>query len=156
MAAVAAEAGVSKPTIYLRFPTKAELATAAVCEFAAQDPPPETGDIKKDLVAQLGHMRESVEGTISMSLVGTILAEETHHPELLKQLRYRVIEMRRTAVAHILRSGIKRGDIAADTDVCAGVDLLVGSYYSQRLAHDSVRPSWPEDVVNITVAALRP
>src|SRR5262245_41964594 len=39
MDAVAARAGVSKPTVYLRHPTKAELATAAIASMRAQPRP---------------------------------------------------------------------------------------------------------------------
>jgi AcrR family transcriptional regulator len=42
--AVAAEAGVSKPTLYLRYPSKAALATAALAHLPEQTAPAKTGE----------------------------------------------------------------------------------------------------------------
>src|SRR5215216_6900338 len=58
---VAAEAGVSRPTIYLRYPGKAELATAALASYRHVGRPEETDDTHSDLVARLRHFRRGVE-----------------------------------------------------------------------------------------------
>ena len=50
---VAARAGVSKPTVYLRHRTKAELATAAIASMRVQPRPAPTDDVRADLVAHL-------------------------------------------------------------------------------------------------------
>ncbi|MGZ6812033.1 MAG: helix-turn-helix domain-containing protein, partial [Blastococcus sp.] len=49
--AVAARAGVSKPTVYLRHATKADLATAAIASMRAASRPAPTGDVRADLIA---------------------------------------------------------------------------------------------------------
>src|SRR3954464_15426512 len=49
--AVAARGGVRKPTIYLRHPTKADLATAAIASMRVQPRPEPTDDLCADLLA---------------------------------------------------------------------------------------------------------
>ena len=59
---VAAEAGVSRPTVYLRYGDKAELATAALGAYRDRGRPEETGDTRADLVARLRHFRRAWSG----------------------------------------------------------------------------------------------
>jgi AcrR family transcriptional regulator len=55
--AVAARAGVSKPTIYRRWPDgKEQLVSAAVASCKEDAPVPDTGTLRGDLVALLEHM----------------------------------------------------------------------------------------------------
>src|SRR5881394_2608290 len=81
--AVAAEAGVARPTVYLRHASKAELATAALAAYRQRERPDDTGDTRADLNARLRHFRRGVERPNGMGMLGTVLAEETHTPELL-------------------------------------------------------------------------
>src|SRR5215211_8569552 len=64
--AVAARAGVSKPTVYLRHASKAELATAALAAYQQRALPRPTGDTRADLVALLRDLRRGVERPFGM------------------------------------------------------------------------------------------
>src|SRR3954462_1507429 len=75
MDAVAARAGVTKPTVYLRYKGKADLVTAAVAAHAVGELPAETGDLRADLIAQLRHFRRDTERSAGLALVGNVLAE---------------------------------------------------------------------------------
>ncbi len=82
MEGVAAAAGVSKPTLYLRYASKAELVVAVLVHLRIGGAPDLTGDLRADLIAQLQHLREVYEHT-GMTLVGTCLAEEPRLPDLI-------------------------------------------------------------------------
>ena len=69
---IAAEAGVSRPTIYLRYPGKAELATAALASYRDRGRPAETGETHADLVARLRHFRRVVECPFGMAMIGSV------------------------------------------------------------------------------------
>src|SRR5436309_2199652 len=101
--AVAAEAGVTRPTVYLRHATKAELATAALEAYRQREMPRDTGDTRADLIARLDHFRRGVERPSGMAMLGTVLAEETHTPELLALWRQRLVAPRRGELRAILR-----------------------------------------------------
>ena len=110
--AVAAEAGVSKPTLYLRYPSKAALATAALAHVREQTAPRETGDTRADLVALLRHFRAGVERPFGMAMIGTVLAEEHHTPELFAEFRGRLVEPRREMLRALLERAQLRGELA--------------------------------------------
>lgn len=144
---VAAEAGVSRPTIYLRYPGKAELATAGLASYRDRGRPDEAGDTRADLVARLRHFRRGVERPFGMAMIGSVLAEEHATPELLSLFRERVVEPRRDEVREVLEHALNRDELREEADVEAAVNMLVGSYYAQYLAGDPFPDNWPEAVV---------
>jgi AcrR family transcriptional regulator len=151
---VAAEAGVSRPTIYLRYPGKAELATAALATYRDRGRPQETGDTHADLVARLRHFRRGVERPFGMAMIGSVLAEEHATPELLMLFRERVVEPRREELREVLEHAHERGELGEGADAEAAVNMLVGSYYAQYLAGGSFPDDWPEAVVGTILAGL--
>jgi AcrR family transcriptional regulator len=151
---VAAEAGVSRPTIYLRYPGKAELATAALASYRDRGRPAETGDTRADLIARLRHFRWGVERPFGMAMIGSVLAEAHTTPELLLLFRERVVEPRRDELREVLEHARERGELREGADTEAGVNMLVGSYYAQYLAGEPFPNSWPEAVVGTVLEGL--
>jgi AcrR family transcriptional regulator len=151
---VAAEAGVSRPTIYLRYPGKAELATAALATYRDRGRPQETGDTHADLVARLRHFRRGVERPFGMAMIGSVLAEEHTTPELLMLFRERVVEPRREELREVLEHAHERGELGEGADAEAAVNMLVGSYYAQYLAGGYFPDDWPEAVVGTILTGL--
>ena len=113
MEGVAAAAGVSKPTLYLRYASKSELVVAVLVHLRIGGAPALTGDLRADLVAQLRHLREVYERT-GMSLIGTCLAEEPHLPDLIAELRARSLIPGRQLLRDALVAARDRGEIDPD------------------------------------------
>lgn len=151
---VAAEAGVSRPTIYLRYPGKAELATAALASYRDRGRPAETGDTCVDLIARLRHFRRGVERPFGMAMIGSVLAEEHTTPELLMLFRERVVEPRREELREVLEHARERDELGEEADTEAAVNMLVGSYYAQYLTGDPFPADWPEAVVGTILRGL--
>lgn len=151
--AVAASAGVSKPTLYRRYPSKAALATAALAHVREQTAPRETGDTRADLVALLRHFRAGVERPFGMAMVGTVLAEEHHTPELFAEFRRRLVEPRRQMLRGVLERARLQGELADDADLETAVNMLVGSYYATYLA-GRVPRDWARRAVELTLDGL--
>jgi AcrR family transcriptional regulator len=152
--AVAAEAGVGKPTLYLRYPGKAALATAVLAHLREQTAPRETGETRADLVAQLRHFRQGIERPFGMSMLGTVLAEEHYTPELLAQFREHVVEPRRRMLRSVLEGAQARGELAVDADLEWAVNALVGSFYASYLAGSAIPRDWPQRVVELILEGL--
>ena len=153
--AIAEAAGVTKPSIYLRFPGgKTEVATKALAYARDRRPVPETGDTRADLVAHLRRFRIGVSRPFGMAMVGTVLAEEHDTPELLAFFRKHVIEPRRVLLRTVLARARDRGEIAAGADVEMGAQMLVGAYYAQYLAGTPFRDGWDERVVDLVLTSL--
>ena len=105
---VAAEAGVSKAAIYLRYRGKADLATAALAHLRETGEQPLTGDLRADLVEELRRLRRNTERVSAMPLVGTCLMEEQHTPELLPLFRERTSLPRRARLRSMLEARARR------------------------------------------------
>lgn len=154
MAAVAERAGVGKPTVYRRYTSKADLATAAVADLAAAEPEPDTGTARGDAVAFLRTFQRSYLRPNGPALLGTVLAEEHRTPELVARFRDRLVGPRRARLRRLLERGQARGEVAADADLDAAVSTLVGAVYARHLADGGVPADWPERTVALVWPAL--
>src|SRR4249919_2907137 len=70
--AVAAEAGVTRATVYRRYPTKAEMVTAAVCTLAGAAEPCDCPDARTTVIELLRGFHESVGPNDGISIVASL------------------------------------------------------------------------------------
>ncbi len=140
LAAVADEAGTTRPALYRRWPGKAELATAAIAALSTAHTREPTGDPYSDLVAELTAFRRGVTRPDGLSLVGTMLQHGTD-PDLLRLYRERLVTPRRTRLRAILERAISQGLIPGG-DIDLAVASLTGSFYALALA-GTIPPHWP-------------
>ncbi len=146
---IATAAHTTRATIYLRYPSKAALAAAAIVHARRSFVlPPPTGDLRQDLVAQLRHFQESMAAPYSLPLIGAMLAEEHTTPELLTVFREEVVVSRRQMLRSILQQAQSRHELAPLVDINLVVAQLIGSYYALAIAGEPILPDWPERVVD--------
>jgi AcrR family transcriptional regulator len=153
--AVAARAGVSKPTVYLRHPTKADLATAAIASMRAEARPAPTGDVRADLIAHLRLLRAGLERPYGMATLGTVLAEEHETPELLALFRERLVKPRRRELRAVLEAARERGDVRADVNLDVAVSAFVGAFFARYLAGESLGGRFVTALVDTVLDGLR-
>jgi AcrR family transcriptional regulator len=153
--AVARAAGTTRPTVYLRFAGKEELATSAVAGMTVEEPLPQTDDIRADLVAELRHFRAAITRPNGFSFVGTVLAEEHATPGLIARFRERLVLPRRHRLAATLERGMRIGTVRTNLDVDAATGMLTGSVYAHHLAHGTLPEDWPQRVVDTLWPALQ-
>jgi AcrR family transcriptional regulator len=153
--AVAARAGVSKPTVYLRHSTKADLATAAIASMRAASRPAPTGDVRADLIAHLRLLRAGLERPFGMATLGTVLAEEHETPELLALFRERLVAPRRRELHAVLASALERGELRADANLDIAVSALVGAFFARYLAGESLGGRFVTSLVDAILDGLR-
>lgn len=156
MDAVAANAGVTKPTIYRRYASKIELATAAVIAYCQQKPPTYPGNTRGDLVAQMSDFRRALDRPFGMAMLGTMLAEEHDTPELLACFRTYLVAPRRKALHAILAEAQARNEFRPDAKLDQAVNFLIGSYYAQYVAGDPLPDDWATEVVDSVLEILKP
>ncbi len=150
--AVAARAGVGKPTIYRRWPSKPELVLDAVERLAPPFPTADTGDPLTDLRQIIPELivglTSSPVARANLSLAGD--------PEMARRIGERYLKPRRAAIADILHRAIAAGELRADIDVEMAIDLMVGaSIYRWLLTAQPVRADAARRVVDMVWESLR-
>jgi AcrR family transcriptional regulator len=153
--AVAARAGVSKPTIYLRHPTKADLATAAIASMRVQPRPAPTDDLRADLIAHLRLLRAGLERPNGMTMLGTVLAEENDTPELLALFRERLVKPRRRELRAVLEAARDRGELRPAANLDVAVNALVGAFFARYLAGEPIGGRFVSTLVDSVLEGLR-
>jgi AcrR family transcriptional regulator len=132
METLAERAGVSRTTIYRRWPTKAGVVAAAVSSlYLDQAEVPDTGSLSEDLVALLsetyGVMADG-DGRVLEQLV----RQSGQNPELVDVVRS-ILYARRRVSATVLNHAIARGELTADIDQELLLDLLLGPLWFRLL-----------------------
>jgi AcrR family transcriptional regulator len=151
VAAVAVAAGVSEPTVYLRYASKHDLAVAAIARRPFLANPPDTGDLTEDLVALLSDLIATAEA-IGLSIIGVVLAEEPEHPELLARWRIAVGSAALRAVEEIINRGRQRGQTRDNLQAGLVADLIVGAYLAHYTHEGRPDAEWARQIVE----TLRP
>lgn len=141
LAAVAAEAGTSRPAIYRRWPDKESLVVDAMARLAQVAPPTPTDDPFRDLVAELDHFRHCITEAAALPLAGLMLGDELNDA-LRAKYRDLVVTPRRARIRACLQRGIDDGSLDADADVAIAGTFLTGSWYALALAGSTPPKDW--------------
>jgi AcrR family transcriptional regulator len=152
---IASRAGVSKPTVYRRWPHKAALAISAITQLVAQEGPPSTGNLVDDLTRQLAAAHSNLERSGSVPMLGTLLATKQRHPELLELYRERLLRPRRQTLVRLFEEARRRGDIAEDADIDTASLTLIGLLVAGYLAGEDVDAAWLRPGVELVVGGLQ-
>jgi len=144
IARVAETAQVGKPAIYRRYKDKSELVAAVIADKSASVPPVDTGNARDDLIAHL----EIARRRFTMRLAGTLIVEESKHPELLQQFRTGMLVPRRDQIAASLRRGQERGEVRGDLDCDLAAHALIGCFMFSYLSEGRPPKGWSEHVVD--------
>lgn len=153
---VAARAGVGKTTIYRRWPSKGLLALDAfVISFRAEQPQPDTGSLRGDLLSALHAWVRAVTQTAMGPMLTGLIAEAQHDPELRGAWRDRVLEPMRTQHRVMLDRAIERGEIPASVDRDVVLDLFFGAAeHRLLLGHLPMTGDFIAEVVDMILTGI--
>jgi AcrR family transcriptional regulator len=155
---VAARAGVGKTTIYRRWPSKGLLALDAfVTSFREEQPLPDTGTLRGDLLSALTAWVRAVTQTPMGTMLTSLIAEAQHDPELRGAWRDRVIEPLRRQHRIMLERAVARGEIPASVDAEVVLDLFFGAAeHRLLLGHLPMTDAFIGTVVDVILGGIQP
>jgi AcrR family transcriptional regulator len=141
---VAAGAGTTVPSLRRRYRDKAELAAAVIGALRAEDPPAGAPTPRAHALAILENFLRNLRSTAALAILGSLLAEEERHPELLRLFKTRLAEPRRA----LLRQALAAGGLPASADLDVLTSMLIGSFYGRYLTTAGIPDDWPDRVLS--------
>jgi len=123
---VATRAGVGKATVYRRWPSKDDLAVAAMEQvYGVEVPEPDTGSVEDDLRLCYREVLSSVSSTAGRDLLRASITESLRDDRIAGL--YREASQRREALTRrTLRRAIDRGEVRPDADLDVLAQWLSG------------------------------
>jgi AcrR family transcriptional regulator len=153
---VAARAGVTRPTVYRRWPNKEDLAVAALDRAQSGIVQlPNSGRLLEDLREHLRSLADTLRRPNGMAIIGTMLAEEVSTPAPIEGFRARVVSPRRRLMREVLLRARDIGELDADADLDLLVDLGVGACYARCISGEDFGDDWPAHTAAAVVNAGR-
>jgi AcrR family transcriptional regulator len=145
--AVAAAAGTTVTALRRRHSDRAALAAAVVDSLRIDPLTPPAGAPRDAALAVLENFGRNLERPHSLALLGTLLAEEERHPELIGRFRARLVRPRRRMLRRALLAGEAAGELHPGVDAETAVNLLIGSFYARHVASGAIPRDWPQRVL---------
>jgi AcrR family transcriptional regulator len=155
---VAVSAGVTRPTIYRRWPSKPALVVAALLQspqIAVRVV--DTGSLRRDLITiqrgQVALMNSPDSRRVTAGLVADLAAD----PQLAESYVSQYLVPRRAIVWQVLQRGVDRGELSADADFAFIYDLLVGPLFMRAVIWgEQLAPETAEKTADVILAAFAP
>jgi AcrR family transcriptional regulator len=153
---VATRAGVGRPTIYRRWPSKPALVVAALVRSARLAVPlRNTGSLRRDLIAVQRHQVELMSAPEARRVTAGLVADLADDPELAETYVTEYLAPRRATVWQVLQRGVDRGELAADADFAFIYDLLVGPLFMRAVVWgQALAPDAAEQTADVILAAF--
>jgi AcrR family transcriptional regulator len=141
---VAAAAGTTVPSLRRRYRNKAELVVAVIGSLRVEEPPADAPSPRAHALAILENFHSNLRAMPALAILGSLLAEEERHPELLHLFKTRIVEPRRA----LLRQALAAGELPESADLDALTSMLIGSFYGRYVTIAGIPDDWPDRVLS--------
>lgn len=160
MEGVAACAHTGKAALYRRWASKEDLVVAAI-ESTLPDPPgvPDLGDIRAELLLLFDRIHDTMYSPPGCALRAIMNEIEHDHAKVFHELVQRLVfDPSRAVTAEVLRRGVERGQVRADTDIDLLADLGPAMMmYRAKVCGGEVETGYGKRLVdNALIPMIRP
>jgi AcrR family transcriptional regulator len=130
---VADRAGVSKATVYRRYPSKVDLVVeAGSCLANDEITFPDTGNLRDDVRGLAQSLVNAFQHTRAGKMMPVMTFERRRYPELDAGYR-RFLADRKARTREVLRRAVERGELPGDTDIGVMSSMLVGPIFHRLM-----------------------
>ncbi len=151
---LAQRAGVSKATIYRRWPSKERLVLEALNQAMRPFDLIDTGSLRGDLDDYLGELARRMATGRASDVLPDLIAASVRDVNLRTSLD-EYIRHRRQPLQTILGRAVRRGELSADTDEEVLVDALIGPFvYRRLLSHDPLDDDFVERLLCLVLPTV--
>ena len=149
---VARRAGVTRPTVYLRWRNKPELVHAAL--FRRSNRWPDTGDLRGDLIviARRSAKAWAVPG-VRAALLG-LLADAAVDDELHAAVMASILGPTKAWLVRLFASAAARGEVCGTIDVDEVHDLYMGPLFQHYVCNGGADPTFGDVVVDALLRSV--
>lgn len=152
---VAETTGVSKATIYRRWPSREILIYEALSYIEYPENNPDTGSVREDLAVLLrglvGFLNRPDDGKVYAAFLNAAIRDTK-----LAALRREVARKARLDYEKVIVRAIERGELSAGTNVRLLVDILIAPFVYRRIGDNSnARLSDVKRIIDIALASFR-
>ncbi|BBY66831.1 TetR/AcrR family transcriptional regulator [Mycolicibacterium helvum] len=152
---VATRAGVHRPAVYRRWPSKRHLIVDTVVSELGAAPTPDTGDLRADLIVGITTLAAALGGTTLGAILPALVSDLARSPDLSEDFLRRVFAPRRESTAQTLESARQRGVIRESFDMEFVLDALAAPvYYRVLFRHLPVDAALVAQTVDAVLASL--
>ena len=132
--AISTRAGVGRPALYRRWPSKEAIVEEALLGVAGElVPVPDTGSLRGDLTLLVREFADSMDttaGRLTVALIAEAIRDPSWHPIVRDFLR-----RRRALTRVVIDRAIQRGELPPDADGDLLIDLVASPLWVHRLLH---------------------
>jgi len=142
--------------IYRRWRSKLDMTVALTSEVAvAAIDVPDTGSLRGDIRQYLDNACEAIAHPLARHIIPDLLAEATRNPALADALVPTLRTPRRAKAAVLFQRAVKRGELAADSDLEMCMDFLAGPlYWRLAVVHTQTGEDYLDRLTDRILAAL--
>jgi AcrR family transcriptional regulator len=152
---IASRSGASKATIYKWWPNKYAVAfDAFLSEMMAESHDPDTGSARDDLTAVVRGLLRFYTGP-SGRVFAQLVGEAQTDPLIQQELRTHLVDSRRALFRTIWERGVARGELRADADPDAAIDIAIGpALYRLMMGHAPLTDEAADALVDVAIRGL--
>lgn len=157
VAAVARRAGVSKGSIYLRWPTREQLIFDCAVQLRSGITRPGGTNLRDDLEQLAGQYASAYARPRAIEVLLRIDADRDEYPELFERIFAQLQEAGNNVVRQVIVDAQTRGEIAPGISPNLFTRMFVGAMFVEALAQTPaghVEPRFLGDLVDFLVTAL--
>lgn len=140
---VAERAGVSKATIYRRWPSRDDLMFEAMTYIKYPQADPDTGSVKADLAILLSDLVHFLNRPDGGKVYASFLNAALRNSKLA-ELRSEVSRKARIVYRTAIERGISRGELRSDTKTNLLIEILIAPFVYRRVGSPE---DVPEDII---------
>ena len=153
---VARRAGVTRPTVYRRWPSKMHLVHEAVFPAQRQLPPPRTDDFEADLRAVVRRMFESYSRPEARAALPGLIADLHGDVALRSSVIDRLEAQARSDFAEMIERAQLEGAFADEIDADLLLDTVVGAMFHRVVARALSEKAFVDELAHLLLNGIRP